>query len=120
MKRGWKLALCGLAAYPALELLYRRRTHWSMALAGALTLPLLGRTARQPHLSYLGRCLRGALIITGVELAFGCVFNLLLGQRVWSYRQRCCNLWGQVCLLASLRWYGLCLLLMKPLARWGG
>ena len=117
MNRGWKLALLGLAGYPALELLCRRRTHWSMALAGAVTLPLLGRLSRRRELPYARRCLRGALLITGVELLFGCVFNLLLSKNVWSYARRRCNLWGQICLFASLRWYGLCLLLLPVLGR---
>ena len=111
------MALIGLAGYPALELACRRRTHWSMALAGGLTLPLLDRLARREELSYRGRCMRGALVITGVELLFGCVFNLLLRKNVWSYRRRRWNLWGQICLWASIRWYLLCLLLLKPLCR---
>ncbi|MBO7667787.1 MAG: hypothetical protein J6T26_04930 [Firmicutes bacterium] len=117
MKREIKLALLGLAGYPALELLCRRRTHWSMALAGAVTLPLLGRLSRRKELPFSRRCLFGALLVTGVELLFGCVFNLLLRQNVWSYRRRRCNLWGQICLWASLRWYGLCLLLLPLLGR---
>ena len=117
MKREIKLALLGLVGYPALELLCRRRTHWSMALAGAVTLPLLGRLSRRKELPFGRRCLFGALLITGVELLFGCVFNLLLRQNVWSYRRRRCNLWGQICLWASLRWYGLCLLLLPLLGR---
>ena len=117
MKRGWKLCLAGLVGYPALELCYRGRTHWSMALAGALTLPCLSRLACRRELSLLRRSLRGALFITGVELVFGLVFNLGLKQQVWSYRQRRYNLWGQICPLASLRWYLLCLLLMPALGR---
>ncbi|MBQ6535500.1 MAG: hypothetical protein IJI40_01790 [Firmicutes bacterium] len=117
MNRSWKLALCGLAGYPALELICRRRTHWSMALAGAVTLPLLGRLSRRKRLPYRGRCLLGALLITGIELIFGCVFNLLLHKNVWSYARRRCNLRGQICLSASLRWYGLCLLLLPLLGR---
>ena len=116
MNRGWKLALCGLFGYPALELLWRRRTHWSMALAGAATLPLLGSLSRTDG-PYVPRCLWGALIITGIELIFGCVFNLLLHKNVWSYARRRCNLRGQICLSASLRWYGLCLLLLPLLGR---
>ena len=50
MKRGWKLCLAGLVGYPALELCYRGRTHWSMALAGALTLPCLSRLACRSEL----------------------------------------------------------------------
>ena len=117
MNRSWKLALCGLAGYPALELICRRRTHWSMALAGAVTLPLLGRLSRRKRLAFGSRCLLGALLITGIELIFGCVFNLLLHKNVWSYARRRCNLRGQICLFASLRWYGLCLLLLPLLGR---
>ena len=87
-----------------------------MALAGAATLPLLGRLSRKEG-SYVRRCLLGALLITGVELVFGCVFNLLLRKNVWSYAHRRCNLRGQICLSASLRWYGLCLLLLPLLGR---
>ena len=64
------------------------------------------RLARWP---LLARCAAGALVITGVELAFGLVCNLLLGWRVWDYSLLWGNLWGQICPLYSSLWFLLCI-----------
>ena len=57
----------------------------------------------------LARCAAGALVITGVELAFGVVCNLALGWRVWDYSLLWGNLWGQICPLYSSLWFLLCI-----------
>lgn len=114
-KRGLKLALLGGLGYPAVEILWRGRSHWSMALAGSLTLPLLDRLARRRR--GLRAAARGAALITGVELGFGLLFNLGLRLRVWDYSHCRGHLWGQICPWASLRWFGLCLGLLPLLRR---
>ncbi len=93
----------GFAGYPLLELLWRGRTHWSMALAGGLaTLCLFpvctGRNKK-------GICWKTAAVITAIELLFGIIFNIILRKNVWDYSQKRWNLWGQICLPYCLLWF---------------
>ena len=111
MRRKDKLLIFGVGflGYPLLELLWRGRSHWSMALAGGvvslLVYPLC--IARKGK----AICVKIAAVITGVELLFGCIFNLLLKMEVWDYSKRPFNLWGQICLPYCMIW----LLLAFPL-----
>lgn len=111
MKRSEKILsfALGFAGYPLLELLWRGRTHWSMALAGGVVLrllfPLCGKKGARAI------CLKTAAVITAVELVFGCVFNLLLHLKVWDYSKKPLNLWGQICLPYCALWF----LLGKPI-----
>ena len=109
------LFLTGSCAYPTLEMIWRGRTHYSMALAGGLCLTLIGRICCGPlsHRSLALRCLTGSGIITGVELCTGLVVNNLLGFEVWDYRDMPLNILGQVCLPYSLLW---CLLTLPAMA----
>lgn len=100
--------VCGAVAYPALEVLWRGYSHYSMALAGGvccLMLYLLHRLFFDWPL--LLRAVGGAFVITLVEFIFGAVFNLLLGMAVWDYSDVRFNLLGQVCLRYFLLWCGL-------------
>lgn len=111
MNREALLFLAGSWAYPALEMLWRGKTHPSMALAGGVCLCLIDRvccTALRES-SILSRCVAGAGVITGVELAMGLVLNCMLGFDVWDYSNVPLNLMGQVCLPYSLLWLGLSL-----------
>ncbi len=105
------LFLTGSCAYPTLEMIWRGRTHYSMALAGGLSLTLIGRiccgTLRHKGLAL--RCLAGSGIITGIELCTGLVVNDLLGFGVWDYSDMPLNILGQVCLPYSLLWCALTL-----------
>lgn len=93
----------GFAAYPLLELLWRGRTHWSMALAGGISLRLLFPLCIRKGAK--GICLKTAAVITGVEFVFGCIFNLLLKQKVWDYSRKPGNLLGQICLPYCCLWF---------------
>lgn len=42
--------------------------------------------------------------ITGVEFAFGMVFNRLFKMNVWDYSRMPFNFMGQICLLYTLLW----------------
>ena len=96
----------GAVAYPLLEMLWRRRTHVSMAVAGGMCFSLLYRIhLREKPL--LARCLAGALSITAVELITGLIVNRLLHLRVWDYSRNRFHLLGQVCLRYSLYWFAL-------------
>ena len=105
------LFLTGSCAYPTLELLWRGRTHYSMAVAGGVCLTLIGRVCcgRLRRQGLLARCLMGSGIITGVELCTGLIVNRLMGLQVWDYSGMPLNILGQVCLPYSLLWCGLTL-----------
>ena len=105
MKKSEKIAAftAGFAGYPLLELLWRGKTHWSMALAGGLAGLLLF-----PVCTKLGAkriCLKTAAVITAIELIFGIVFNIILRKNVWDYSEKPCNFRGQICLPYSILWF---------------
>ena len=107
-----RLFLFGAVGYPLLELLYRRRTHYTMAIAGGLSAWLIGRI-RRLRVSFLCRCMLGGLCVTGVEYLCGRIWNR--DYRIWDYRRTPLNLQGQVCLPFTLAWCGLSGALMAAL-----
>ena len=109
MSKDGILFLAGSCAYPTLEMAWRGRTHYSMAIAGGVCLCLIdwvccGSLERK---SLFTRCLAGAGLITGVELAAGLIVNTGLGLGVWDYSKLPLNILGQVCLPYSALWFGL-------------
>ncbi len=99
--------LLGGCAYAGIELLWRRRTHWTMFLTGGLCFALLYVLATRTSLPLLIQCALGALIITVVEFLVGCVVNLALGWQVWDYSRNRFNLLGQLCLSFTGLWFAL-------------
>ncbi len=96
----------GAVIYSCLEILFRGFTHWTMFFAGGLCYTLLYHIyTKNNHRSLWQNCLLGAIIITGVELVFGCFFNLVLGWKVWDYSHYPLHLWGQICLPYTLLWF---------------
>lgn len=117
--------LYGAAAWPCVEVLYRGRTHPSMAVVGGLALVICRSTAKH----FAGRPLLVRAVvcggaITGLELAGGLLLNRVLGLEVWDYSARPGNLWGQICPAFSLAWTGLSVPALwyfsTPLDRRGG
>ena len=96
----------GAVAYCALETLWRRRTHPSMALCGGTVVVLFRKMAARAR-SRLLLWLRGCVLITGCELLCGLLFNR--DRSVWDYSRRWGNLWGQICPLFSCLWFLLCI-----------
>ncbi len=96
----------GGTVYQTLELWWRRRTHWTMFLAGGVCAVLLEFLCNGVFfvLPLFFKCLLGALIITAVEFTFGCVVNLKLGMNVWDYSSVKGNVLGQICPLYSILW----------------
>ena len=95
--------MAGGLGYVALELLWRRRSHFSMFLAGGTCLLLIGHLEEEnPKLPLPSRVLTGAGIITAVELITGLLFNR--SYKVWDYRNVPCNFLGQICLPFCLIW----------------
>lgn len=92
----------GGVGYPCLELLYRGRTHPSMALCGAVCCAALCRIARgRGPLPLLA--LKGACAVTAMEYAVGMLFNRR--HRIWDYRRLPGHVQGQVCPEFFAVWY---------------
>lgn len=104
MKRKEKIAAfaTGFTGYPLMELLWRGRTHWSMALAGGLALLCLYPICTKKGCRMI--CCKTAAVITTIELVFGIIFNIILRKNVWDYSKVRFNLWGQICLPYCLLW----------------
>lgn len=96
--------LIGAAGYPLLEIAWRGRTHYSMAIAGGLSTVLLHRISRT-ELRPCMQCVLGGISITAVEAVCGRIWNK--HHQVWDYRRMPLNWRGQVCLTYSLLWCGL-------------
>jgi uncharacterized membrane protein len=96
----------GATTYSALEILFRGFTHWTMFFAGGISFTLLYRIfTGQKKFSLWINCFIGALIITGIELVFGVIFNLILGWNVWDYSHYPLDFMGQICLSYTLLWF---------------
>lgn len=105
--------LFGGGMYAALELIYRGKTHFSMFLAGGTCFLMIQRVCNDllRRAGLLLRCITASALITGVELAFGLLFNRR--HNVWDYSARPGNFRGQICPLYSLLWVLLALPAMK-------
>lgn len=106
MNKEMTLFLAGGTLYPILELLYRGKTDFSMALAGGSCLCLIdrvciGRLAKMPLPI---KCCAGSGIITAIEFGTGVVVNRILKLNVWDYSNLPLNIMGQVCARYSLLW----------------
>lgn len=111
----WRTILLGClggAAYAGLELLWRRRTHWSMFTLGGLCFLLIGRLGklRRPLPTPL-RAVISAAMITGLELLTGLLVNR--DHRIWDYSRQPLNFKGQICLTYSLLWIPVSLLAIR-------
>ena len=97
----------GAVSYPAIELIWRGRTHWSMALTGGACLLAIGRMngRLRGRVGWPGRCALGSLIITSFELSVGLVVNRCLKWNVWDYSRVPGNLLGQICPRFCLYWF---------------
>lgn len=107
--------LFGSAAYPLLEVLYRRRTHPAMALAGGMSmcaLLLIHRNANR--LPLWGQALLGGGCILALEYGIGKLWNRK--YQIWDYRKTPLNFQGQVC----LPFFGLWCALSAAVLAWMG
>ena len=107
-------ALCflfGGILYPIIELIYRGRTHISMAILGGICLCAIYFV----HLAlgkgnFLLKSLCAAVLITQLEFLCGTVVNLGLKLTVWDYSDQPFNVAGQICPLFSFYWFLLSLI----------
>lgn len=106
----------GAIGYSLIEILWRGRTHWSMALAGGFSFLGLSKiSARLKKSNLFKKALIGCGFITTVEYIFGIIFNVILKRKVWDYSKLPLNIGGQVCALYSFFWLILSFLFI-PLA----
>lgn len=105
----------GAVGYAALELLWRGRTHWTMALTGGAVLVGLRQLRRRVHEENpLSRCLCGAACITAAEYVVSCTVNRHVRLRVWDYSHEFGNVQGQICPKYAALWALLSAPIMLP------
>lgn len=96
-----RLFIIGMIGYPAIELLFRGRTHYSMAFAGATSTVLIDQIRKLPF-TFLSKSVLCGTAITCVEYLCGIVWNRQ--YKVWDYRNVPLNIDGQICIPYSLLW----------------
>lgn len=94
----------GALAYSLIELLWRGYTHWTMTLTGGFCMALLMLISTL-SLPLPLKWLLGALSITAVEFAVGCLVNRMLHWQVWDYSDLPFNLLGQISLPFTGVWF---------------
>lgn len=85
--------------YIAMELLWRKHSHWTMFLLGGICFICLGliNELLPWKMPLWQQVLIGACIITALEFITGCIVNLHLGWNVWDYSGMPGNILGQIC-----------------------
>ena len=106
----------GGVGYTVIELIWRGKSHWTMALAGGVCFLCFSEIAKALcDKPLILKAALASLIVTAVELGFGLVVNKLFKRNVWDYSDKRFNFLGQICPLYSLLWIGLSALCL-PLA----
>lgn len=100
----------GAILYASIELLWRGRTHWTMAVLGGVVYVILNDiNIRIPNASITVKSIFGSGIITVLELICGVILNLKLGLKVWNYENIGYNILGQICPKYTVYWFMLCI-----------
>ena len=100
------LFLFGGSFYCLLELIWREKTHWSMAICGGICFLFLYILNDKLHgVSVLKLSFISCIFITAAELFFGFVLNIVFGLDVWDYSDVYLNFFGQICQFFSLVWF---------------
>ena len=100
----------GAILYASIELLWRGRTHWTMAVLGGVVYVILNDiNIRIPNASITVKSVFGSGIITVLELICGVILNLKLGLKVWNYENIGYNILGQICPKYTVYWFMLCI-----------
>ena len=101
-KKAYLFAIGG-GLYVTLELLWRRRSHWTMFMLGGGCFVAIGELGKRlKKLPRLARAAVGSGVCTLGELVTGLIFNR--DFRIWDYRALPGNFRGQICLLFSALW----------------
>ena len=80
--------MTGAVLYSLIEILWRGRTHWTMAVTGGLCLLLIHIcNERHANLDMLSRCSLSSFYITGVEFARS-IFNIFRCKSLYRTGKR--------------------------------
>ena len=117
LKRNLYLFIIGACGYAIIELLWRSRTHVTMAIAGGISLIFFSLIEKRfSEKNVIFRATLSALTVSFIELCIGIVFNLSYSMKIWDYSDQPLNLFGQVCPLFTVLW-GLIFVLVLPIIR---
>lgn len=97
--------ILGSTAYVTMELVFRGRSHISMALAGGICMLILNILFTHMNISLFTKCLLSMVVITLVEFVTGVIVNIYMNLNVWDYSARPLNVLGQICPGFSLLWF---------------
>lgn len=116
------LAGIGGTVYMLLEAMWRGYTHWAMFFVGGLCFLCVGTINEIVpwEMSLYQQMFIGAVVITSIEFASGCILNLLLGLNIWDYSNLPGNILGQICLPFTILWFFLSLvaIVLDDWLRW--
>jgi len=107
MKKNAFIFSAGSIIYPIIEILWRGHSHYSMAIAGGLSLMLIDIVCLRKLLKVPAflKALVGSFIITAVEFITGIIVNIIFKMNVWDYSATPYNILGQICLPFSFIWF---------------
>ena len=107
----FKIFSVGAIGYSFIEIVWRRYTHWSMALTGGFCFSALFNlySKMSNKVSLKNKCICGSIIITASEFISGVLFNKILKYNIWDYSNKKLNIAGQICPTFSFYWLILCL-----------
>jgi uncharacterized membrane protein len=104
----------GGLGYALIEILWRHKTHWTMAVTGgACFLSLFKFYKKHSSMKMPSKCICGSMIITALEFLSGCIINIKCKLNVWDYSNCRFNLKGQICPFYSMLWCFLCIPVSK-------
>ncbi|HBR04044.1 MAG TPA: hypothetical protein DD738_15705 [Ruminiclostridium sp.] len=98
----------GGGAFYLLEVFWRGYSHRSMLMVGGLCFLLIGQINEHMltwNMLLLLQMGIAAVMVTGIELIAGFIFNVWLGLDVWDYSALPGNLWGQICPQYTAIWF---------------
>ncbi len=96
----------GALGYCVLEIVWRGYSHWTMTVTGGICFMLIYFTNRlMQQYSIFKRGVVCAINITSVELAVGCLINIIMEWDVWDYSDQPFSFLGQICPGFFLLWF---------------
>lgn len=102
--------LAGAILYSSIEMMWRGRTHWTMAVLGGIVYMILNSiSVHTPGMSIAVKSILGSGVITLLEFLFGLVLNIKMGLKIWNYENIGYNILGQICPKYTVYWFILCM-----------
>ena len=99
--------------YGLIEILFRGYTHWTMLVLGGFCGVFIGLLNEiTPTMKVPIQMLISSIFVTVLELIFGYILNIRLGLHIWDYSNQPFNFMGQICLVFSILWFFLSLLVI--------